>query len=131
VSSVRGRRGTSSSRQPGRRTGVPSRLVELLLDAQQLVVLGDSLGTGRRARLDLPGVGGHRQVGDGGVLRLARAVRDDGAVARLPRHVDGVERFGDRTDLIQLHQQRVADLLRDPFLQDLRVGHENIVANQL
>ena len=50
---------------------------------------------------------------------------------RVSRHRDRVERFGDRADLIQLHQQRVADPVGDPPLQDLGVGDEHIVADQL
>ena len=44
---------------------------------------------------------------------------------------DGVERFGDRADLIQLHEQRVADAIRDAPPENLRVRHEHIVADQL
>ena len=47
---------------------------ELLLDADELVVLGHTVGTRERTRLDLAAVGSHGDVGDGGVLRLARAV---------------------------------------------------------
>ena len=60
-----------------------ARLVaQLLLDADQLVVLGEPVGARQRAGLDLAGVGGDRDVGDGGVLGLAGAVRDDGRVGR-------------------------------------------------
>ena len=43
---------------------------ELLLDADELVVLGHTVGTRERTRLDLAAVGSHGDVGDGGVLRL-------------------------------------------------------------
>ena len=49
------------------------------------------------------------------VLGLARAVRGDRRVAGVPRHLHRVERLGDRADLIELDQQRVADALRDAF----------------
>ena len=52
-------------------------------------------------------------------------------VAGVARHRDGVERLGDRADLIQLHEQRVADAFGDAALQDLRVGDEHVVADQL
>jgi GAF domain-containing protein len=58
-------------------------------DAQELVVLRDAVGAARRAGLDLARVGGDREVGDEGVLGLARAVRDDRAVAVAARHADG------------------------------------------
>ncbi len=57
-------------------------VTELLLDPQELVVLRDAIGARRRPGLDLPGVHGDGEVGDGRVLGLARAVRDDRRVAR-------------------------------------------------
>src|SRR5580704_9849905 len=50
------------------------RFAQILLDAEQLVVLGHAVRTGRRAGLDLPRVHRHDQVGDGRVLGLARTV---------------------------------------------------------
>ena len=50
--------------------------IELGLDAQQLVVLGDALAAGRRAGLDLAGAGRDGEVGDRRVLRLAAAMAD-------------------------------------------------------
>src|SRR5579871_5142605 len=67
---------------------------ELLFDAQQLVVLGHAVRARRRARLQLPGVDRDGQVRDGRVLCLARAVRDDGPVARRGREPDRVEGLG-------------------------------------
>src|SRR5258707_8412011 len=48
---------------------------EQLLDADELVVLGEPVGARERAGLDLPAIGGDGEVGDGRVLGLARAVR--------------------------------------------------------
>src|SRR5690349_7249039 len=64
-----------------RAAGVARRIAQLVLDAQQLVVLRDPVGARERAGLDLPGVGRDREVGDGDVLGLARAVGDDRGVA--------------------------------------------------
>ena len=47
---------------------------QLLLDAEQLVVLGDAVGAACRAGLDLTGVQGHSQIGNGGVLGFPTAV---------------------------------------------------------
>src|SRR5262245_41668190 len=63
---------------------------ELLLDAQELVVLGGALPAGERARLDLPRVDGHREVRDERVLCFPRAVRDDSAP---PRPLGQLHRF--------------------------------------
>ena len=46
-------------------------------------------------------------------------------------HFDRGERFGQRADLVDLDEDRVGDLLLDAFLQDLRVGDEDVVADQL
>ena len=74
VSATR-RRELSRSRTRARRS-VAAR-TELFFDAQQLVVLGDAIGAAGRAGLDLAGAGADREVGDGRVLGLAGAVRDD------------------------------------------------------
>src|SRR5262245_4366753 len=58
----------------GIHAGVAGASAQLLLDAQQLVVLGHAIRARRRARLDLSTVERHRQVRDGGVLGLTRAV---------------------------------------------------------
>ncbi len=63
--------------------GVNGAAAQLLLDAQQLVVLGHALGAAGGTGLDLAGVQGHGQVGNGGVLGLAGAVRADGGVTGL------------------------------------------------
>ena len=57
-----------------RHAGVNGAVAQLLLDAQQLVVLRHTLGAAGCAGLDLAGVQGHGQIGDGGVLGLAGAV---------------------------------------------------------
>ena len=109
----------------------PRRVAELLLDAQQLVVLGDAIGPRGRAGLQLAGVHRDGEVGDGRVLGLAGAVRDDGAVARARREPDRVERLGERADLVQLDEDRVRDALVDAALQQLGVRHEHVVTDEL
>ena len=49
-------------------------VAELLLDAEQLVVLGHAVGAAQRTGLDLSAVGGNCDVGDCGVLGLTAAV---------------------------------------------------------
>src|SRR5450756_2017464 len=65
----------------GARPGVHRGVVQLLLDAEQLVVLVDALAAGRRTGLELAGVGGYGEVRDGDVLGLATTVRDHRGVA--------------------------------------------------
>src|ERR1700694_4451720 len=88
------------------------------LDARGLVVLGGALAPGQRAGLDLARVHSDRQVRHEGVLGLAGAVGDDGAVTRALGQLDGFERLGEGADLVELDQDRVGDALADALLED-------------
>src|SRR5580698_8351543 len=55
--------GPSVARQR-RQSREPGRLAEVLLNPQQLVVLGHAVRTRRRTRLDLTRVDAHHQIGD-------------------------------------------------------------------
>src|SRR5699024_1147508 len=46
-------------------------------------------------------------------------------------HVDSVEGLGEGTDLVHLNQDGVGSILSDALLQALRVGDEEVVANDL
>src|SRR6476620_6685063 len=68
------RNGVESSaleRDEGVAPGIAGIAAQLLFDAQQLVVLRDTIAAAQRARLDLRRRGGDRDVGDGGVFGLA------------------------------------------------------------
>src|SRR3954453_20037645 len=75
--------------------GVPRGVLELLLDAQELVVLRHALRPRGRTGLDLAAVGGDGEVGDRGVLGLARAVAHHAAEPAPVRQLDGVEGLGE------------------------------------
>src|SRR5437762_9811856 len=81
-------RASAGAARAGERTAPPEcgRLVEILFDAQQLVVLGDAVGTCGRAGLDLTAVGRDGEIGDGGVFALTRAMRHDRRVTGSMRH---------------------------------------------
>src|SRR5262245_44515638 len=68
------------------RERVPARIAgartQLLLDAQELIVLRHAVGARQRSGLDLARVGADREIGDGDVLGLAGAMGDD---RRIPR----------------------------------------------
>ena len=84
-------------------------VAKFLFDAEELVVFRDTVGTAHRTGLDLAGVGGHRDVGDGGVLGFTRAVRDHRGVAVFLGEFDRVEGLGEGTDLVHLDEDRVGD----------------------
>ena len=104
---------------------------KLLLDAEKLVVLGDALAAAGGAGLDLAGVQRNGQVGNRGVLGLAGAVGRNGGVTGLVRHLDGLQRLGNRADLVQLDEDRVAAAQANALGQALGVRDEQIVADQL
>ena len=56
---------------------------------------------------------------------------NDRRVACVPRNCHRIQCFRHGADLVQLHEQCVADAIGDPFSQDFRVGHEDIVADEL
>ena len=58
----------------GVEAGVGHGIAEVFLDPQQLVVLGDTVGTGQRTGLDLAGIEADGDVGDGAVFGFTGAM---------------------------------------------------------
>src|SRR5664280_1042208 len=110
---------------------VPRAVTQLLLDPEEPVVLRDSLRARRGAGLDLARAHRHDEVGDGRVLGLAGAVADHRGPACPARHLDRSHRLGDGPDLVELDQGRVHRLLLDGAGDDRRVGHDDVVADEL
>src|SRR5690606_2120234 len=104
---------------------------QLLFNAQQLVVLGDAVGTAQGAGLDLTGGSAYGQVGNGAVLGFTRTVGNYRGVTGRLGHLNGFQGLGQRANLVELDQDRVADALVDAFLENLGVGHEQVVTDQL
>ena len=104
---------------------------EFFFDAEELVVFRDAVGTAHRAGLDLARVRRDGDVGDRRVFRFAGAVRDDRRVAVELRHFDGVERFREGADLVDLDENRVRDAELDALLEEGRVRDEQVVADEL
>jgi len=73
----------------------------------------------------------HREVGDGRILGLARAVRHDRGVAGAMGVGDGLQRLGQGADLVDLDQDRIGDAPLGPDRQPPGVGDEDVVADQL
>ena len=102
-----------------------------VLDTQESVVLGNTLAARRSTSLDLAGAEGNDEVGDDGVLGLARAVRDHDAPAVRLRELRGLNGLRDRADLVDLEQETVAGLLLDGGLDAEGVGDREVVADDL
>src|SRR5690606_12967773 len=129
---LRCRHGRRSDRRSER---LPSRVLrgraQVLGDAQELVVLGHAVGATRAAGLDLPCSRGDGKVGDECVFGLAGAVTDDRVEAVAASELDRLEGLGQRADLVDLDQDRVARTLFDATPQVLRIRDEQVVADEL
>ena len=73
---------------------------KLFLDAEQLVVLRNTLTSARRTGLDLAGIQSHCQVCDGGILGLTGTVGCNRGVAGLVGHLDCFQSLRYGTDLV-------------------------------
>src|SRR6267378_52751 len=104
---------------------------QFFLDAEELIVLGDAVGAAGGARLDLAGGGSHGEISDESVFGFSGAVRDDGVVAGLAGHLDGINGFGDGTDLIEFDENGVGNSLLDAAREPRCVGDEEVISHQL
>ena len=111
--------------------GILSRVAELLLDSQEPVVLRDPLRSAHRPGLDLSGVHRDHEIGDRRVLGLARPMADHRRPAGLLRHLDRLDRLGQRPDLIELHEDAVRRPLLNRPREPLRVRDQQVVADEL
>lgn len=106
-------------------------ITELLLDTEDLVELGETLGTGRGTSLDLTGAETNDDVGNGDILGLTRAVRNHDTPASAEGILGGLDGLSDGTDLVDLEEESVARLLLDGLLDELRVGDCEIITDDL
>src|SRR5215217_5429902 len=102
-----------------------------LLYAQELIVLRDALPAGRRPGLYLSGVHRHRKVRDRCVLRLPAPMTDHGRIPGLVCQSHRLERLRERPYLVYLDEDGVAHTLVYAPSEDLRVGHEQVVPDEL
>ena len=93
--------------------------------------LATPVGARQRAGLDLQRVGADRDVGDGVVLGLARAVRDHGAIGRAPGEHMASNVSVSVPIWFTLTRRALAAALGRCRGRDLRVGDEQIVADKL
>src|SRR5882672_212456 len=104
---------------------------QFFLDAEELVVLGDAVGAAGGTRFDLAGGCSNGEIGDESVFGFAGAMRDDGVVAGLAGHLDGINGFGDGNDLIEFDENGVGNSLLDPAREPRCVGDEEVISHQL
>ena len=84
------------------------RLAKLLLNPQKPVILCGALRPARRTGFDLPRIHRDRKIRDKRILRLPGTVGDHRVITGTLRHLDGIQRFRQRADLIHLYQHRIS-----------------------
>src|SRR6267378_4220459 len=89
------RQGACASQAVQVPAGIMRDVAKLFGDAEQLVVLRDTLAARGAAGLDLADAGRDGEIRDEGVFGFAGAVRDHGAVAVAARQVDALQRLGE------------------------------------
>ena len=104
---------------------------QLLFDAEKLIVLCNTLGSGRCAGLDLAGVQCDCQICNRCILSLAGAVGRDRSIACLMCHFDRFKCLGHGTDLVQLDQDGIATAKGDTFCKALCIRYKQIIADEL
>ena len=83
---------------------IPCRGGEGGFDAEEAVVFGDALTAAGRAGFDEMRVGGNGEVGEGGILGVARAVGGNEIVAVVAGGGDHAEHLGEGSNLIGLDE---------------------------
>ena len=122
---------THPSRLSEAHAGVLSGSTKLGLNAEKLVVLGRSLATAGSSGLDLASAKTNSEIGDVVVLGLSRSVAGHDAPSVLLGKLDGIDRLGDGTDLVDLKEQAVGRSLLNGLLDLNGVGDGEVVANNL
>ena len=104
---------------------------QLTFDLEKAVVLRDALAAAGGACLDLPHSRSDRKIGDAGVVGLAGAMRDDGAIAVLPCHMDAFKRLGHGSNLIQLDKDGIGNTVGDALPKERGIRDKVVVSDEL
>lgn len=86
-------------------SGVDSVGSELFFDTEKLVVLGQTLRAARSSSLDLSGSESDHKIRDEGVLSFSRSVRDHDSPSVGTRELGSLDRFSNRSDLVDLENR--------------------------
>lgn len=105
--------------------------VERFFDAQELIIFGDTFRAGETAAFDESAISRDAEICDEGIFGFADAVTDDGGQAVSLRDAYGVERFGQRANLIGFNNDAAGGGEIDTFFQQLRVRDEEVIAEDL
>jgi hypothetical protein len=101
----------------------------LSFNFEQAFALGDSLTSAKRSRLDLSTAHSHREVGNGCILGLSRAMRNYELPIRFSAHLDCLYRLGHRAFLIEFDERRVRRMFGNSALNELGIRNVDIIAD--
>ena len=99
--------------------------------AEQLVVLRQTLASGHRSNFQLTSSRRDDKVGDRRVFGLPASSGNDRPVTIIQGQLQRLQSLGQCPDLVQLNQNAVADSGVNAALQPLLIRHEEVVADQL
>ncbi len=103
---------------------------QLVLDSQKTVELRRTFPTAPRSGLQMSAPDSHGQIRDESVFGFARSVRNVAPVPVCVGQAHASECFSHRPNLIRLNQNAVGDCLIDAFLNEARIGAEDIITHQ-
>lgn len=99
--------------------------VQAAVRSVKLIELGNSLTPTTRTRLDMSSPRCNRRI-----LGFCRTMRDEASIMMMFRKVNGFQRLRERTDLIQLDKNGIANALVDSFRKNRRIRTEEITADK-
>ena len=111
--------------------GIYSAVTKLLLNAEKLIVLCNTLTAAGCACLYLAGIESNSKVCNSCVGSFTRTVRSNSCVACLVSHFDSFKSLRNRADLIELDEDRVSAAKLDTLFKTLGVCNEQVVAYKL
>ena len=112
-------------------SGIFRSFSQLGLDSEQLVIFRNPIRSGWCASLDLTHVQGYSQVSNGAVLGFTGAVGGDCPPASSVAGLDRFDRLAQGADLVEFHQQGIAGFFSNAAPDAFRVGHQQVVADDL
>ena len=102
-------------------------VTKLLLDTEDLVQLGQTLGTGRSTGLDLARAETDSDIGNGDILSLTGTVGNHDTPVVGVGVLGSLDGLGKGTDLVDLEKKGVASLGLDGLLDTQRVGDGQVI----
>lgn len=108
-----------------------SLVTKLLLDAEDLVELGETLRTGGSTSLDLARAKTDGQVSNEGVLSLTGTVGNHNTPASTVSKVGSVNRLSDRANLVDLEEKSVGSLDINGLSDETLVSDSQIITDNL